>query len=105
MDQKAIEAARQQGVEDAERARNAAPTDPALRLAWAHGFGQLDQLQAAVDYARDLGLTWRDIGDVLGMHMRTAQSKFSGAERQARYYRRKRAQLAREQRDEQTGDE
>lgn len=92
MDPEAIEAARSQGATDAERARDAAPEDPALRLAWAQGFGQLDQLQAAVDHAREVGLTWREIGTVLGMHMRTAQSKFSGAERQARYYRRKKQQ-------------
>jgi hypothetical protein len=84
-----IAQAKQQGAQDAQRAQDHAPSDPGLRLAWAQGFGQLDQLQSAVDVARAAGLTWTQIAEVLGMKMRHAQTKFSGSERQRRYRERK----------------
>ncbi|MGE3292473.1 MAG: hypothetical protein AB7O95_13930 [Geminicoccaceae bacterium] len=88
----ALEQARRQGSEDAQRAQEHAPDEPRLKLAWAQGFGQLDQLQAAVDQARAAGLTWQQIADVLGMRMRHAQTKFAGAERQRRYRERRQAE-------------
>lgn len=88
----AIEQARHQGEHDARQAQDHAPTDSALRVAWAAGFGQTDQLKVAVDNARAAGLTWQQIADVLGLRMRHCQTKFSGAERQRRYRARRRGE-------------
>lgn len=68
-----------------------APDQPELRLAWAQGFGHVNVLQAAVDFARSQGLTWAQIGESLGEHPGTARTKYGGGlERMRRYRARKR---------------
>lgn len=84
--------ARGKGHADAlEAAAERAPDHALLRVAWAHGFGQVDQLRGAVQEARAQGFTWRDIGQATGENWRTAQTKYGGGyEGQRRYRERKR---------------
>lgn len=87
-----LDQAREAGRAAAEAVLNSqAPAEPLLRIAWADGYGQVDLLHDAVMEARAAGATWRDIGDVLGMHFRTAQSKFGQPDRHRRYAERQRA--------------
>lgn len=86
----------QQATDDGRAAAtstlNAAPDHPLLRVAWARGFGQTDQLQAAVDLARAGGFTWREIGEAVGENQRTVETKYGGGrERQRRYQQRRRS--------------
>jgi hypothetical protein len=62
------------------------PADPILRMAWAAGYGQVDAIKDAVDAARAAGATWRQVGAALGVHYRTAQSKYGGGQERARRY-------------------
>jgi hypothetical protein len=88
-----IQQAREQGREAAETVLDShAPTDPLLRVAWADGYGQVDVLRDAVMRARADGATWKQLGEVLGMHFRTVQSKFGQPDRHRRYEARKRGE-------------
>lgn len=85
--------AREQGGRDARSATERhAPDDPALRIAWAIGFGAVDQIQHAVDYARARGFSWSDVAAITGEpDRRAAESKYGGgAKRQRAYRQRKR---------------
>jgi len=86
----ALDAARAAGRDDAEHAMDRAPDDPLLRVAWAQGFGQVDQLREAVRQAKASGLTWRQIGAALGEHPRTAETKYGGGLDRMRRYRERR---------------
>ena len=89
----ALDVARHAGRESAGKALDDAPDDPLLRIAWAQGFGQVDQLRDAVQQAKAQGITWRQIGDALGENPRTAETKYgSGLERMRRYRERRRAE-------------
>ena len=85
---------RAQGRHDAEHAaRSHAPVDPLERVAWAQGWGQDDQLRQAVMDARQAGMTWRAIGEAVGMTEQTAEARFGRGYDRARAYRaRKRGQ-------------
>ena len=89
-----LERARRQGDEDARTAGQHAPDDAALRIAWALGFGAVDQIQEAVTYAREKGLGWPDIAQITGEpDRRAAESRYGrGAERQRRYRARKKGE-------------
>lgn len=80
-------AARARGEQDALRVEEQAPVDPLQRIAWAIGFGKTDQVQTAVDPAREAGCTWRDIGAAIGEHWRNAQTKYGGGRARQRAYR------------------
>jgi hypothetical protein len=87
----ALERARHDGQQAARKAFRP-PDHPQLRAAWAAGFGRPDELRAAVQNAREHGFTWKQIGEAIGEHWRTAQSKYGpGYEAAARYRARKRA--------------
>ncbi|MPY95972.1 MAG: hypothetical protein GEV08_23810 [Acidimicrobiia bacterium] len=93
LDEDRLRLARDHGEADARRAEEHAPTDALERIAWAVGFGQVDQVQAAVDAARAAGLTWRQIAPAIGEHWRNVQTKYGGGrERHRRYRERKRQQ-------------
>lgn len=88
-----FEEARRAGHEDAVATAETAPGHPLLRIAWAKGFGQVDQLQTAVDDARGAGFTWQHIAEATGENWRTAATKYgSGYERMKRYRQRKQAE-------------
>lgn len=88
----ALERARRDGRQAAGRVLDAAPDHPQLRVAWAAGFGHGDQLQAAIDSARDHGFTWRQIGEAMDQNWRTVQSRYGPGQAAAQRYRaRKRA--------------
>lgn len=83
-----LEAQRQQGLSDIQRfVEEHAPSDPILRVAWALGFSQVDQVRAAVAVARKAGVTWSRIAEVTGdKDRRVAEMKYgAGYERQRRY--------------------
>lgn len=82
-----LEQAREQGKQDALRTiASYAPVEPLKRVAWAVGYGAIDEVQAAVDLARANGATWQSIGQAAGINWRTAQSRWgSGPQRQRRY--------------------
>lgn len=86
-DDQDLEQAREQGRQDAMRTiASHAPVEPLRRVAWAVGYGAVDEVQAAVDAARKNGATWQDIGQAAGINWRTAQSRWgSGPQRQRRY--------------------
>jgi hypothetical protein len=86
-----LEQARERGRDDALQTIAAhAPAEPLLRVAWAVGYGAVDEVQAAVDRARADGATWQMIGQAAGINWRTAQSRWgSGPDRQRRYRERK----------------
>lgn len=87
-------ALREQGRHDAvEAAEERAPSHPLERVAWAAGWGQEDQLRAAVQTARAAGTTWRAIAEALGEHEATVETKYGrGYERQRAYRERRRQQ-------------
>lgn len=94
-----LERARTQGREDAlAAAEQHAPEDPALRIAWAMGFGTVEHLRDAVAYARERGLRWVDIAEVTGEpDAVAAESRYGGGARRQREYRaRKRGEEPRE---------
>ena len=77
-----------------EAARNMleqqAPQDVLRRVAWAAGFGNIDEAATAVGAARTAGYTWEQISDALGMNAETARTRYGGGyERQRRYRARK----------------
>lgn len=87
------DAAMRAGAEAAEAVAGQGPDDPLLAISWALGFGQVDQLRAAVDRARQQGLTWRQIASATGEHVETARTKYGGGlERMRRYRDRKRSE-------------
>src|SRR4051794_34445125 len=65
-----LDDARAAGEQAAEQAREAisrgAPAEPPLRLAWAVGFGQVGAIDEAVAIARQAGMSWRQIGEIMG---------------------------------------
>lgn len=88
-----IEAAHTSGEAAAREVSATGPADPVLRVAWAHGFGRVDQLAEAINAARAAGVTWKMIGAATGEHPSTAATKYGGGrERQRRYQQRKRAE-------------
>lgn len=88
-----LQAERARGEQAAHKVAAAGPADPLLRVAWAFGFGQTDQLQAAVTAARAAGLTWKQIAAATGEHPATAATKYGGGrERQREYQRRRRTE-------------
>jgi hypothetical protein len=61
-------------------------------VAWATGYGQVDVIRQAVEQARGAGASWRQLGEAMGVHFRTVQSKYgTGPERSKRYRERQRA--------------
>jgi len=88
-----IAEAKVQGQSEAEQAQQNAPGHPLLRLAWAQGFDQEDQVRAAVELARSAGYSWAKIGAVLGIHRSTAQARF-GSNYRTQYRYRQRSQGA-----------
>lgn len=85
-----LAAARDAGEHAARQTLEAAPDHPLLRVAWARGFGRIDQLQEAVDTAKAAGYTWKDIGAAVQEHWKTAATKYGGGyEAQRRYRQRK----------------
>lgn len=86
-----IDEAHNDGQRAASETLDAAPTHPLLRIAWARGFGQTDQLQRAIDTARETGYSWRQISAAVGENQRTVETKYGGGrERQRAYLKRKR---------------
>lgn len=85
-----LEAARARGVEDSHRTAEHAPDHPLERVAWAQGFGQLNQLQAAVEAARTRGFTWKQIAETLGERWQTTATKYGGGYKRQREYRERR---------------
>lgn len=70
-----------------------APDDPLARVAWADGWGQEDQVRAAVQAAREAGISWAALGRALGVHRATVETKYGkGYERQKAYRERRRRQ-------------
>lgn len=63
--------------------RTSAPADPLERVAWVVGYGEVDETLAAVNEARALGHTWREIAEATGLPLRTAISRFERARRRA----------------------
>lgn len=87
-----LAAARSAGHQNATDALAAAPDHPLLRIAWAQGFGQIDQLREAVQQGKASGLTWREIGEALGENPKTAATKYGGGlDRMRRYRERKKS--------------
>ena len=76
----------------AARTFTKAPAHPLLRVAWAAGFRELNQIHEAVRHSRAAGATWREISEALGENPATAETKYgTGLERMRRYRARLRA--------------
>lgn len=72
-----LQAARDRGRTAINGALRDAPDDPTLRLAWAQGADTVDLLGRAVEEARQSGMTWRAISEVLGEVESTVRVRYT----------------------------